>query len=371
MRIVYQLLGAAVLVAGGIGVWWVLDQAGEGNASAAAGHGGGGGPVPVEVVTARTDTVERTVVAVGTTLARESVDVVAEVPGRIRSINFEEGQRVEEGDVLFELDRRREEAEVRELQAQVDDARVRYRRSRALFEDNSVSEAQVDEDRAALQTAEARLSAAETRLDERFIRAPFDGVTGLREISTGAYVTAGTPLTTLDDIASMRLEFSVPERFLGLLVPGLGVSAASVGFEDREFEGEVVRLGTRIDPVSRSVRVQSELDNEAGLLRPGMFMTVRLVLDSRDDAVMLPEEALLPEGERVFVFRINGETAERLEVRTGARRDGMVEITEGLAAGDLVVVAGLQRLRDGATVRITRDHDEDEVARRWMPAGDS
>ena len=366
MKIVYQLVGVVVVAAAGVGAWMALDDPGDGGASAAAGRGGGGGAVPVEVMAARTGTVEQAVRAVGTTLARESVDVVAEVPGRIRSINFEEGERVEAGDVLFELDNRREQAEVRELQAQVQDARVRYRRSRALFEDNSVSEAQVDEDRAALETAEARLSAAETRLDERFIRAPFDGVTGLRDVSTGAYVSAGTPLTTLDDVSSLRLEFSVPERFLGGLRSGLGVTAASVGFEGSDFAGEVRRIGTRVDPVSRSVRVQSELDNESGLLRPGMFMTVRLVLERDEHAVMVPEESLLPEGERTFAYRINGDTAERVEVRTGQRRDGLVEISAGIDAGDLVVVAGLQRLRDGATVRITREHDEDEVAGRWL-----
>ena len=365
MKILYQLVGVAVVAAAGVGAWMALDDSGDGGASAAAGRGGGG-PVPVEVMAARTGTVEQAVRAVGTTLARESVDVVAEVPGRIRSINFEEGERVEAGDVLFELDNRREQAEVRELQAQVQDARVRYRRTRALFEDNSVSEAQVDEDRAALETAEARLSAAETRLDERYIRAPFDGVTGLRDVSTGAYVNAGTPLTTLDDVSSLRLEFSVPERFLGGLRSGLGVTAASVGFEGSDFAGEVRRIGTRVDPVSRSVRVQSELDNESGLLRPGMFMTVRLVLERDEHAVMVPEESLLPQGERTFAYRINGDTAERVEVRTGQRRDGLVEIRAGIDAGDLVVVAGLQRLRDGATVRITREHDEDEVAGRWL-----
>ncbi|MCP1677029.1 membrane fusion protein (multidrug efflux system) [Natronocella acetinitrilica] len=372
MRLVYQLLGVAMVAGIGVGAWFAIDHAGQGDASAAGPRGGGGGgAVPVEVVAARTSTVERTVTAVGTTLARESIDVVAEVPGRIRSINFEEGQRVSSGDILFELDRRREEADLRELQAQVRDAERRLRRSRALFEDNSVPEAQVDEDGAALETLQARLSAAETRLDERYIRAPFDGVTGLREVSTGAFVSAGTPLTTLDDIGRLRLEFSVPERFLGLLRSGLAVSAESVGFEGRDFSGEVRRVGARVDPVSRSVRVQSELQNDDRLLRPGMFMTVRMVLDRNDDAVLVPEEALLPEGERVFLFRINDEKAERVQVRTGVRRDGLVEITDGISAGDLVVIAGLQRLRDGVTVRITREHEEDEVARRWAPAGES
>lgn len=363
MRTIYQLVGAAVLLAAGVGGWYALEQVGGANAAGGPpGGGSGGDAVPVEVSSARTSTVERAVSAVGTTLARESIDVVAEVPGRIRSINFEEGQTVEAGAVLFELDRRREEAEVRELQAQVDDARIRFRRSEALFEDRSVPEAQRDEDRAALETAEARLSGARTRLDERYIRAPFDGVTGLREASSGAYVSAGTRLTTLDDVARMRLEFSVPERFMGALQPGLTVVATSAGFEEQRFEGEVLRLGARVDPVSRSVVVQSELANDDGLLRPGMFMNVRLVLGRRDDAIVVPEEALLIEGERQFAYRIVDDTAERVEVETGVRRRGEVEIVDGLEAGDLVVVAGLQRLRDGVSVRITRDHGDEGVA---------
>jgi len=352
MRVVVQVLALVVVLAIGAASWLALEHYGA-QPEVGAGRGGPGGfASPVEVVSVGIARLERVAVAVGSTRARESIDVVAEVPGRIRAILVEEGQRVETGQVLFELDRRSEEADVRELSAVVSDHERRLQRSLALLQDASISEAQVDSDRAALETARARLSAAEARLDERSIRAPFAGVVGLRTISTGAYVTPGTRLTTLDDLATLRLEFSVPERYLSLLAPGLTVVARSAGPDGREFRGEVRRVATRVDPVSRSVEVQSELPNPDGALLPGMFMTVRLVLGRNQEAVMVPEEALVPQSERMFVFRLVGDVVERVSVVVGQRSDGLVEVIEGLAAGDQVVVSGVQRLRDGAAVRV-------------------
>jgi membrane fusion protein, multidrug efflux system len=352
MRVVVQVLALVVVLAIGAATWFALEHFGA-QPEVGAGRGGPGGfASPVEVVSVGTARLERVAVAVGNTRARESIDVVAEVPGRIRAILVEEGQRVGTGQVLFELDRRTEEADVRELRAVVSDHERRLQRSLALLQDASISEAQVDGDRAALETAQARLAAAEARFDERSIRAPFAGVVGLRTVSTGAYVTPGTRLTTLDDLEALRLEFSVPERYLSLLAPGLSVVARSTGPDGQEYRGEVLRVATRVDPVSRSVEVQSELPNPDGGLLPGMFMTVRLVLGRNEEAVMVPEEALVPQSERMFVFRLVGDVVERVAVVVGQRRDGLVEVSEGLAAGDQVVVSGVQRLRDGAPVRV-------------------
>ncbi len=359
MRWLIQIGGLLVVIAAVAVAWVVL----EGDpAEQQAGGRPGGGAVPVELIEARLGTVENAVDAVGSTLARESVDVVAEVAGRLAGIGFEEGQRVSQGDVLFELDRSREEAELREAIAQRDDVRTKLRRAQALREDGSVPQAQVDELAAGLDSAEARVAVSRIRLQERTILAPFDGITGLREVSLGAFVAAGTRLTTLDDLSVVRLDFSVPERFLSGLQPGLRVDARNVGFGDETFEGRVTRVGSRVDPVSRSVRVQAEIPNDDGMLRSGMFMTTRLVLGQRDDAVLIPEEALLSEGARMYVFLVVDETARRVEVNTGQRRQGMVEIREGVSEGDQVVTAGLQRLRDGATVRVV-DNSRDNNGR--------
>ncbi len=361
MRVVYQLFGVALVLALGAAGWYFIGQTPD-SGSGQAGGARGGGTVPVEVFQAGHGSVEYAVEAVGSTLARESVDVVAEVAGRITSIGFQEGARVSRGDMLFELDLARERAELREAIAQRDDFRQRLQRAQVLLRDDDVSQAQVDELRASLEGAEARVAVAESRLRERTIRAPFDGVTGLRQVSPGAYVAPGTQLTTLDDLSIVRLDFSIPERFLGQLRPGLRVQARNIAFEDGTFEGEVVRVGSRVDPVSRSVRVQAELPNDDRRLRSGMFMNARLVLGQRDDAVMIPEQALLPEGQRIYVFVVVDDTARRVEVRTGQRRAGMVEIREGVSEGDLIATAGLQRLRDGATVRVVSELDASRVA---------
>ncbi len=358
MRWLIQIVGLLV-VAGVIALAWVWLEDDPADQQA-GGRPGGGSAVPVELYEAGLGTVEQAVEAVGSTLARESIDVVAEVAGRVAAIGFEEGQQVSQGDVLFELDRSREQAELREAIAQRDDARTKLRRAQALREDGSVPQAQVDELTSAVASAEARVAVVETRLRERTIRAPFDGITGLREISLGAYVAPGTRLTTLDDLSVVRLDFSVPERFLSGLRPGLRVQARNVGFADGTFEGQVIRVGSRVDPVSRSVRVQAEIPNDEGLLRSGMFMTTRLVLGQREDAVLVPEEALLAEGARVYVFLVVDDMARRVEVTTGQRRQGMVEIREGVGEGDQVVTAGLQRLRDGATVRVVGTESDNE-----------
>ncbi|MCC5857777.1 MAG: efflux RND transporter periplasmic adaptor subunit [Ectothiorhodospiraceae bacterium] len=361
MRWLIQLGGLAVLVAVVAAAWFLLDV--DDADQQAAGQAGSSPAVPVELHEARFGTVEYTVEAVGSTLARESVDVVAEVAGRITRIGFEEGQRVAREDVLFELDRSREEAELREAIAQRDDAQTKLRRARALRQDGDVPQSQVDELVTTLDSAEARVAVARIRLEERTIRAPFDGVTGLREISAGAYVTPGTRLTTLDDLEVVRLDFAVPERFLAGLQPGLRVRAHNVAFGDQGFDGLVTRVGSRVDPVSRSVRVQAEIPNQDGRLRSGMFMTARLVLGERDDAVLIPEEALLSEGARVYAYLVTDDRARRVEVTTGQRRQGMVEILEGVSQGDLVVTAGLQRLRDGAVVNVVnREADNGRLA---------
>lgn len=362
MRVILQLVAVVAIAVGAYFGWvWLSQQEPEGNGMAGGGAGGAAA-VPVDVVSARIGTVRHIVEAVGTTLARESVDITAEVAGRITRIGFEEGELVSEGDVLFELDSAREESELREAVAQLEDARVKHRRAVALREDGSVSQAQVDELAALLEGAEARVAVARTRLRERRLLAPFDGRTGLREVSLGAFVDPGTRLTTLDDLAVVRVDFSVPERFLGQLLPGQTVDARNVGFADQIFQGAVRRIGTRIDPVTRTVRVQSEFDNDDGRLRPGMFMNVRLVLGEQDDAVLVPEEALLTEGRVTYAYLVRDDRAVRTEVTLGQRRRGEVQIVDGISGGDLVVVAGLQRLRDGVEVSIREKRDMEAVA---------
>ncbi|WP_290632188.1 efflux RND transporter periplasmic adaptor subunit [Aquisalimonas sp.] len=366
MRWVIQIVVVALIAGAAAGGWIWLGQAEDQDGAGGPEGRGPGGPMPVEVARAERRTVQDTVQAVGTMLARESVEIVTEVAGRIVEAPVREGQQVEAGETLFILDQVREQADLREARAQRDDARNRYRRAVALFEERDVPEAEVDERRAALEAAEARVEVAESRLRDRTIEAPFDGIVGLREVSPGAYVEPGTLLTTLDDLSVVRLDFAVPERFLSGLVPGLEVRARSLGFGDEVFAGEVTRLASRIDPITRSLRVQAEFDNDERRLRAGMFMTARLVLAERE-ALMVPEESVLKEGTGAYVFVIADDQARRVQVTTGRREAGYVEVSGELADEDNVVIAGLQTVRDGADVRVLNSGggpDHGDVAAR-------
>lgn len=314
-----------------------------------------GGPTRVAVAEARNGRVTERVESVGTTRAREAVDVVSQLSGRVVAINFEEGQAVPRGMVLVELDRVREQAELREAVALRDDAARQLQRARQLLQTQNVPEARVDELRAALEAAEARVAVIESTLEDKLIRAPFDGVVGLREISPGAFVQPQQRVTTLDDVSSLRLDFSIPERFVGLLSPGLRVEARSAAYPGQVIAGQVTRIDTRVDPVTRALRVQAELPNNDGRLRPGMFLSVGLTVSERSDAVLVPEAAVVTEGERSYVYVIADGKAERRDVRLGLRMAGEVEIREGLATGEQVVTLGLQRVRDGAEVEVVEE----------------
>jgi membrane fusion protein (multidrug efflux system) len=279
--------------------------------------------------------------------------VVAETADRVSVIRFEEGGRVAGGDVLVELDGTREQAELLEALAQRSDVRRQLERARQLLARQHVPPAQVDELEAALAAADARVAVMQSRLAERQIRAPFDGIVGLRDVSLGAYVTPGQRLTTLDDLTVIRLEFAVPERFLGQLRPDLRVIARSPAFGLTEFTGTLSRIDTRVDPATRTVRVQAEFPNPDGRLRAGMFLGVELIF-RRWEGVMVAEQAVISEGNRHVLFVVDGDhqTAHRREVTLGQRREGEVEIRAGLEAGEHVVVEGIQRVVDNAPVRV-------------------
>ena len=362
IRLLLQLVAVIVIAVGAYFAWQWFDGASVDNEDGQGQRQHGGQAAPVDVIQAWNGTIQQSVQAVGTTVARESIDVVAEVAGRITRVGFEEGQQVAEGDVLFELDSVREESELSEALANLRDVEQRLRRARALREDGSVPQAQVDELHAARQGAEARVAVARSRVRDRRLLAPFDGRTGLREVSLGAFVDPGAVLTTLDDLSVVRVDFSVPERFLGALRLGQDISARNAGFQDREFRGEVARVGTRIDPVTRTLRVQSEFDNDDADLRPGMFMTVRLVLSEQTDAVLVPEQALMTEGRELYAYLVEDDTVKRVTVVIGQRRRGEVQILDGIEAGDTIVVTGQQRLRDGTEVRVRREIERDALA---------
>lgn len=365
MRVWSQLAVLAVL--GGAGAGWHLfaEQLGLPKPLALIGMDAGsqaamrpagpppGAPTPVAVAAVRTTQVAERTESVGTVRARESVNITGKVAGIVTAIRFREGQLVQAGDVLVELDSGSVRAELDQARAAADDARVQLQRARALPAGQAVAQAQIDRLDAAARQAEGRVRQFQARLDELRLTAPFSGRVGLRSVSLGALVQPGTLITTLDDAARVRVEFNIPEMFLARVRAGNIVTATSVAHGTRRFEGQVAVLDTRIDTATRSIRLISEFDNADDALKSGMFLNVQITLATRDNALVVPEEALDPVGDRNFLYVVRDGRAARQEVQLGLRLAGEVEIIQGVSANDQVVVRGLQRLRPNAPVRVT------------------
>jgi membrane fusion protein (multidrug efflux system) len=366
MRLLTQVAIIAVLGAAGFGgyLYWQQTQATQPGTAAPAGQRPAGPPMTVEVAPVRTGVVFEKAEAVGTARANESVTITAKQTGFVASFTFDEGQPVKAGQILVELETRERKADVDQARndldqarATRDDARQKLERARQLKATGAITQAKVDELDQLLRGAEARVRSAEARtrsldarLDDVRIVAPFDGRVGMRQVSVGALLQPGTAITSLDDLSRIKLDFSIPENFLGKLRPGLSVFARSSAYVGRVFEGTVAVVDTRVDPVTRAVRVNALFENRDELLKPGMFITVELALERRENALLIDEEALVPEGARQYVFVVRDNRAIRAEVKLGNRQQGNVEVVEGLKAGDQVIVRGTSRVRPNQPV---------------------
>ncbi|WP_462320215.1 efflux RND transporter periplasmic adaptor subunit [Halochromatium sp.] len=294
--------------------------------------------------------------ALGTLRANESVTITATVTETISAIHFDDGQRVEAGDILVEMTSREQHARLEEAKARLAEAEQQYERVKSLEATGSASASLLDERRRDLRAARATLAALESQLADRLIKAPFAGVVGLRNISLGALVEPGDVITTLDDDRLMKLDFPVPSLFLPSLVPGLSIEAQAPALGDRSFVGEVASVSSRVDPVTRSVQVRARIENPERQLRPGLLMRVELLRDPRQ-AVMVPEAAILQTGNEHAVLVVEddaeGQTAaQRRPVQVGLRRPGEVEIVAGLAAGERVITHGADKARPGQPVQV-------------------
>jgi membrane fusion protein (multidrug efflux system) len=313
--------------------------------------------IPVFVTETKRATIEDRIEALGTLRANESVELTASVTETVTAINFDDGDRVNTGQVLVQMTNDEEHAQLREARVTVDEARRQYERIKSLRAQQSASESQLDEQQRVWEASRARLAAIESRLADRLIRAPFAGVVGLRNVSIGALVEPGDIITTLDDDSVMKLDFSVPAVFLATLVPGLPVTASTRAWQGRRFEGQVKSLDSRVDPVTRTLIARALLSNPDHVLRPGMLMQVELLGQQRE-SIVIPEECLVAQGLKQYVFVVDpaDNTVERREIGIGTRRPGEVEVIKGLVANELVVTDGTLKLRAGAKVSIhTRD----------------
>lgn len=306
---------------------------------------------PVRQVSDFADTIE----ALGTTRANESVDLTANVTETVAAIHFDDGQQVNKGDVLVVLNKSEEEAELKASQALLDERRAAYQRASELEQKQAMSTAILKEREAVLKQTEGNIEAIEARIADRLIRAPFDGVLGLRNISPGTLVRPGDLITTIDDLDPMKVDFQVPSVFLQSLYSGLPVEGKVLALGNRTFTGSINMISTRADPVTRTLTVRALLPNKGQVLKPGLLMNITLSHNLRP-ALFIPEEALIQRDTRAFVLVVNdlgGKiVAEERQVITGRRTPGAIEVVDGLQAEDQVIVHGLMQVKDGDNVII-------------------
>jgi len=351
-RIAYLILAVALLA--GAGFTWQyfskpqLPPAGKPGAGPAR-------ALPVKAAAVGRGTVTDGVTAVGTLLANESVMIRPEIDGRIEAFHFQEGQLVRKGDRLVSLDDSEVEAQLASAVAAANLNRSRLKRSEELLKKNFISAQAMDEVRENLNQSTAREAEIKAKLAKSTIRAPFEGVTGLRQVSPGAYAKAGQDIARLEGIGVLKLDFRVPEAYLRRIRVGQPLAINVDAYPGESFNGSIYAIEPAVDESTRTVLLRARLPNPGVRLKPGMFARVNLDLERRENALLVPEQAIVPRGDGRFVFRIAEGKAQLVKVEMGARRPGEVEILKGLEAGDMIVVDGQLKLQDGAAVSILGD----------------
>ena len=359
------LLGAlamlAVVAAAGSGYWYgalsgpAAPVAGTSATGKSGGIQGAANPaqeaIAVEVTRVAAVNLPQTITAVGSLRSDESVTLRPEVAGRITEILFKEGRPVTKGDALVRLDPSINQAEVRQARANLTLAKAKYERSVDLAGRNFISGQAKDEARNNLEIAASAVALADARLRKTELKAPFSGIIGLRVVSVGDYVREGADLVNLQAIDPLKVDFRVPETFLKQVQVGQAVEVTLDALPGKTYEGKVFALDPLVDAAGRAIVIRAQVRNQDTSMRPGMFARVTLITRDEKEALVLPEEALMPQGTEQYVFRVTDSRAVRVKVETGQRRDGKVEILRGLDKDDVVVTAGQLKLRDGMLVR--------------------
>jgi membrane fusion protein (multidrug efflux system) len=357
---VLALLGVGALGA----AWWVQNKsAPPGDAAkpavSAAPAAGPAKPTAVEVAKVDTMTLVDETQAVGSLRSRQGVMLRPEVGGRVKQIFFADGQRVRKGQVMVQFEDQLQQAQLSQAKAELSIAEANHKRNQELVTQNFISKRSLDESGAALEVSRAKLALADATLQRLKVLAPFDGITGLKQVNVGDYLKDGADMVNVEDMDAVLLDFRLPERFQAKIRAGQKAQLTVDALPGRPFSAIVQAVDPLIEANGRSVGVRGCIDNRQQQLRPGMFARVNAVFGSRENAMVVPEEAIIPQGGRTFVVKVvAGEkpdtlVSERVAVKVGLRQPGKVEILEGLAPGDTVVTAGHQRLqKDGTVVRV-------------------
>lgn len=337
---------------------------------AAKGPAGGPPPTQVVVATARVQSVAETLSLVGSLAANESVELKAEIDGVIQDIRFKEGERVKKGDLLVVLDESKLAAAVTEGEANFKLSQANFDRAKQLLKDKLISQQEFDQTAATFSVNEAGLELKRRELKDTRIFAPFAGTISARTVSPGQVITKSTTLTWLIDLDPVKAEVNVPERFLGQLKTGQKIEFAVAAFPDRKFSGEVYFVSPFVDNATRTAQVKARIPNPDGLLKPGMFASMDLTLTLRSEAVVIPESALMQSGDRTTVYVVDAaQTAQIRPVKPGVRMAGIVEIEQGVKAGEVVIAEGLQKTRPGGPVKPVTAEEKASAAQAAPAAG--
>jgi membrane fusion protein (multidrug efflux system) len=373
-KVIYTVVAAAGIGAASAVAWWyqhkpakppeqvALAPTGGAPAAPARGPGPAGAPgraPAVEVARVEVVSVSDDAQAVGSLRSRQSVLLRPEVSGRVVKINFRDGERVRRGQLLVQLDDQLPMAQVKQAEAELSIARANHKRNQELLAQNFISQQRVEESAANLQVAEAKLALARATLQRLRIVAPFDGIAGIRNINVGDYLKDGADIVNIEDLEAVYVDFRLPERFQTKVRKGQTALLDVDALPGRRFAAVIQAIDPLVDANGRSVGVRGCVDNRQQHLRPGMFARITTVFGARDQARVVPEEAIVPQGGRMYVYRLvdgpdqDTRIAQRVEVKVGVRQPGRVEIAEGLQPGEMVVTAGHQRIqRDGTPVRV-------------------
>ena len=347
-----------VAAAAAAGFWFGAQRARPADAPVAVagapakGPGAAGAPMAVEATKVVRQALPQTITAVGSLRSDESVTLRPEVAGRVSAILFKEGQNVAKGMTLVRLDPAINQAEVQQAKANLTLAKSKYDRAVELSQRNFISGQAKDEAENNLRVAEAAVALVEARLAKTDIKAPFSGVIGLRVVSVGDYVKEGADMVNLESIDPLKVDFRVPETAMRQVQPGQTLTVTLDALPGKKFEGKVLAMNPLVDAAGRSVVIRAIVRNADTSLRPGMFTRVSLITKDDKDALVIPEQAIVPQGDEQFVFRVVDGKATRVKVSIGQRREGKVEVLQGLSVNDMVVTAGQLKLRDGTPVTI-------------------